>query len=140
MQFQRSTDYAIRILHYLYSHESLSTASTISEAINISYPKFIEIATQLRKHGLLTSEQGRNGGYRLAKPARTIRLYDVFLAMEGEAALSHCLGSEEPCSWSAGSHCAIREYFRETQEAMIEWLSARYIADLDKLIPHRHDT
>ena len=135
MQFQRSTDYAIRILHYLNSHEPLSTASTIAEAIGISYPKFIEIATQLRKHGMLSSEQGRNGGYRLAKSASKISLYDVFLAIEGEATASHCLEDEEQCGWSRGPNCAIRAYFRQTQEATVRWLSGRYIADLDKLTP-----
>jgi Rrf2 family transcriptional regulator, cysteine metabolism repressor len=37
----------------------------------------------LRKAGLVESIRGRQGGYRLARPARTITLLDVVVALEG---------------------------------------------------------
>lgn len=130
MQFQRSTDYAIRILHYLHHSKTLGTAPIISAAIGTSYPNFTKIATQLKKHGLLTSEQGRHGGYRLAKPADTILIYDVFLAVEGEMVISHCLEDRKHKGGGA-PHCVIQEYFQQVQDILIECLSSQSIADLD---------
>jgi Rrf2 family protein len=37
----------------------------------------------LRKAGLIESVRGRQGGYKLARPARTITLLDVTVALEG---------------------------------------------------------
>jgi Rrf2 family protein len=49
--------------------------------------KFLEaILTELRHDGLVASQRGAEGGYRLAKPAGEISLADVIRAVEGPLA------------------------------------------------------
>ena len=131
MQFQKSTDYAIRILHYLHNHiprGDAPTAQTISEAVGVTYPYFIKIANLLKRRELITSVQGRNGGYRIAKSACKISVYDVVLAVEGELKINHCLEVGKPCDKGAGQ-CTMQAYFREIREGLIEKLSSQYITD-----------
>ncbi|MDQ4098230.1 MAG: Rrf2 family transcriptional regulator [Actinomycetota bacterium] len=49
--------------------------------------RFVEnILVELRRAGLVTSQRGAEGGYRLARPPNAITLADVFRALEGPLA------------------------------------------------------
>jgi len=130
MQLQISTDYAVRILQYLHKHkEDLPTAMTISQSIGITYPFFIKIANQLKQKGLLSAVQGRNGGYRLARPAQQISLYDVFLSIEGELQINRCLQNEQNCTKGEVHHCKLHSFLRSLQDKLISEMSGQSIAD-----------
>jgi len=130
MQVQISTDYAIRILQYLHRHkEDLPTAMTISQSIGITYSFFIKIANQLKQQGLLSAVQGRNGGYRLARPAHQISVYDVFLSIEGALQINRCLQEDQHCSRGAREDCHLHKFFHSLQETLIEEMSSKNIAD-----------
>ena len=137
MKFQISTDYAIRILQYLHMVQTegdpLQTAMTISHATGLTYPFFIKLANQMKKHGLVDAVQGRNGGYVLGKPAGEISVYDVVVATDGEMKLNRCLNNKEdvPCTKGAKEHCGLRKFFGGVQESVIEKLKAQSIADLN---------
>jgi len=131
MQLQISTDYAVRILQYLHKNkEDLPTAMTISQSIGITYPFFIKIANQLKQKGLLSAVQGRNGGYRLARPAQQINLYDVFLCIEGELQINRCLQKNQTCSKGDTTSCKMHAFLRSLQNKVIEEMSGQSIADL----------
>ena len=132
MQFHKSTDYAIRILHYIHNHtnyrDDIPKAQMISKAVGITYPYFIKISNQLRSKGLLISAQGRNGGYQIARPAHKINLYDVVLAMEGGLNISHCFETDTQQDREA-EHCALQDYYKDIREMLIAKLSSMCITD-----------
>jgi len=132
VQFHKSTDCAIRILHYIHNHtnyrDDIPKAQTISKAVGITYPYFIKVSNQLRSKGLLLSTQGRNGGYQIARPAHKINLYDVVLAMEGELKISHCFETDTQQDRKA-EHCALQDYYKDIREMLIAKLSGTCIAD-----------
>ena len=131
MKLQISTDYAVRILQCLYSSQGQTlTATEIADSTGITYPFFIKIANQLRKKGLLSSIQGRKGGYLLGKPAGEISLYDVFLCIEGELQFSCCLKRGKPCLQGEESVCKLHDFLYGLQRKVIEEMSEWSIADL----------
>ena len=129
MQFQLFTDYAIRILIHLHTHEDLQTATEIAESVGVSYPVFVKVANQMKKKGLLCSVQGRYGGYRLGRSAHKISLYDVVSAIEGGLAINRCLRDDRYCSRHATEHCPVHDNFQNLQNMLIEHLSGQYISD-----------
>jgi len=131
MKIQVSTDYAIRILQYLHKHRDveLHGSAGVAQEIGVTYPFFIKIVSQLRRHGLVVSTQGRNGGYALAKPAHEISLYDVYRCTAGELQINPCLAGE-PCTKGEHKDCKLHHIFRDLQEGMREKLSSQTIADL----------
>ena len=131
MRLQTSTDCAIRILQYLHEHRrgGLHSAVRITEQIGIAYPFFTKVANQLKRHGLLTSVQGRNGGYHLGKSAHEISLYDVFLCIEGELLLNRCLNGH-PCTRGEHKDCKLHSVLHGLQGRVIAELSGQTIADL----------
>ena len=133
MQLQAATEYAIRIVSYLHTHNNeLSTAMAISKGTDVTYPFLIKIANTLKQSGLLSTVQGRDGGYMLAKPADEISIYDIFLAIEGELKLKSCLKNKRSCNRGAQGKCSTRDYFLLLQNSIIKSMSGQYIADFSK--------
>jgi Rrf2 family protein len=71
-------DYAIRLVVALAAQpERVLAREALAHAEGMPV-KFVDhVLRQLRDGGLITSRRGRNGGYRLARPAELISLADV---------------------------------------------------------------
>ena len=87
MQVSAKADYALRALSELASvgggplkGAQLSSAQSIP-------PKFLEnILIELRHAGIVQSQRGAEGGYRLARPAANINLAEIIRAVDGPLA------------------------------------------------------
>lgn len=88
MYISAKVDYAIRVLLALAAAppgspmkgEALATAQGVPV-------KFVEnTLVELRRAGIVTSQRGPEGGYRLARPADEIAVADVFRVLEGPLA------------------------------------------------------
>ena len=107
--------------------------SRISEEQNVPI-RFLEgIFLQLRNEGMLVSERGVSGGYRLAKPPHEIKVLDVVLAMREKVGMISCLdicGNSFECEFGLNREkCRIREMFGDIQKTIYENLSCRTLAD-----------
>jgi Rrf2 family protein len=72
------------------SDDSLVQAGDISAAENIPR-KFLDlIFFELRRHGLIISTRGREGGYALARPAAEISIAAIVRAVDGALAPLPC--------------------------------------------------
>ncbi|HLX63096.1 MAG TPA: Rrf2 family transcriptional regulator [Planctomycetota bacterium] len=56
-----------------------------------------KVMLTLTRAGLLESQRGRNGGFRLSKPARAIKLYDILSAAEPVKKYESCLLGQKIC-------------------------------------------
>lgn len=132
MQFQVSTDYAIRIVYYLSKHpDDLPTAMTIAEKMGITYPFFIKVANRLKQRGLINAVQGRNGGYYLGRSPEKISLYDIVMIMEGDLKINKCLEVDGTCSMDCIGRCPVYDVFLNVQAELIKMLSSVYVSDLN---------
>ena len=88
MRISAKVDYAVRAAIELAAagEEHLTKADAIAQAQEIP-PKFLEnILGDLRQGGLVRSQRGAEGGYRLARPAAEITLADIIRVVEGPMA------------------------------------------------------
>jgi len=138
MQIQISTDYAVRILQHLHMVQSsqdapLQTAMTISSTIGITYPYFIKLVNLLKKSRLLETIQAGKGGYRLARPADEISIYDVFIAMEGEVQISSPFKGENiSCNETSKTPQGWNKFLWRMQEMTASEMKMQSIKDLDE--------
>lgn len=131
LQFQMTTDYAIRILGYLAAHGNrLTQASELAERSGITYPYTMKIIRQLKTARLLNSERGPQGGYRISKNPAEITIYDVVVVMEGDICLNRCLHGDHFCSRSASDYCEVHQLMDQLQGEMQESLKKHTIADV----------
>src|SRR5215217_2140511 len=112
MRLSARVDYALRALSELAAANAPRTVEQLSEAQHIPNKYLESILGELRRTGLLRSQRGPEGGYRLSRPATEISIADVIRALDGE--LANVRGSRRriwltsgplrPCKRS-GSRC-----------------------------------
>jgi Rrf2 family protein len=88
MRISAKVDYAVRAAIELAvaGEGQLTKADAIAQAQDIP-PKFLEnILGDLRQGGLVRSQRGAEGGYRLARPAKEITIADIIRVVEGPMA------------------------------------------------------
>jgi len=123
------TQYGIRALAYLARTPGWEAiGAQIAEAEGIS-PKYLEgILTRLATAGLVRSERGKNGGYRLAKPPGGIVMAEVVAALDGEVRPVDCVDSLGICDHD--SSCRSRRFWIGLKFAIDEYLGNRTLADI----------
>ena len=83
MQFNTSTDFAIRMILYLAKESKTVSSSKLATFIGVSSRYLLQISAKLRDAGLIEVTYGGNGGFRLIHPANKISLFDIVIIMEG---------------------------------------------------------
>ncbi len=131
MRVSAKVDYAIRAMVELAAAgPDRMTAERIAAAQRIP-PKFLEsILAQLRSGGLVASQRGAEGGYRLARPAEEISIADVIRELEGPIATVRGVRPDE--LEYEGAAAPLREIWLELRSQMRGVLEQTTLADLLK--------
>ena len=95
MKFSTKSRYALRLMAELARYAPGSTISLkeISERQNLSLKYLEQIVTPLARVGLVKSERGSQGGYRLTKAPADYTAGEILRAIEGSVAPIPCLSS-----------------------------------------------
>jgi Rrf2 family protein len=95
--------------------------------------KFLElILLELKRHGLVLSQRGKNGGYALAKPASDITFGEVIRILDGPLAPLPCAsltGYRRCLDCSDEETCPVRLVMRQVRDAMAAIVDTISIAD-----------
>lgn len=105
MKLSTRSRYGIHAMYDLAEHwgdEAPRPLKLIAEAQNIPEAYLEQLMGVLRKEGLVISNRGAQGGYRLSIAPGEITVGDVLRALEGDLNLVDCLLEEESC----GKSCA----------------------------------
>lgn len=129
MRLTQHTDYALRVLIYLgLKGEGLATIQEIAEAYRISNNHLMKVARELANSGYVESIRGAGGGLRLRQDPASISLGKVVQDLEPELGLTECMREGNTCVITAA--CALPAVLRRAQEAFMEELLARSLADV----------
>lgn len=135
-------DYSVRAMLALARNDGdgLITAHTIADAMDIPVSYLPQLLARLVAAGLARSVAGREGGYRLARPAAEITLLEIIEEVEATATPSECVLRGGPCHWE--DRCAFHEYWTDAKTALTSSLGSRTLADLvaaDQELADRYD-
>jgi Rrf2 family protein len=129
----QKTRYALRSLLYLAEEQDGAPVqlARIAETQRVP-PKYLElIMLDLKKAGLVKSQRGPKGGYRLARTPEEISFGDVVRVMEGPIALVSCASVNfyEPCGdCQDEASCAIRRAFAIVRDQTAQFLDGISLA------------
>lgn len=99
------------------------TSCYIAGSVNTNAVFLRRVLARLVKAGIIETREGRDGGYRLAKPANQITLAEVYKAMELENALAPSPAEPNPaCPVGAGISLAFDEIALEVEKSIIQTL------------------
>ncbi len=125
-KINKKTNYGIELLIFLaenFDREPVSLEK-IAKKKNLSR-KFLEkIATQLSKKEVISSKEGRGGGYFLDKKPDQIILADVITALEGPVKIGRC----PPCSMS--DNCGQKKLWQGLRLEIEKYFKKRTLKDL----------
>ena len=79
-------DYGMRALLALADRKEPTTAEALAEVQGLPARFLGAILIELRRAGIVSSQRGSEGGYRLARPAKEISVADVMRALDGPLA------------------------------------------------------
>ena len=130
MKFSTSIEYAIHGLIYLARTPpgNLVLIKNISEATKVPEAYLRKIFQQLGRSGIVTSQRGARGGFRLAGDPGQITLKGIVESIDGSLPVYTCLNELRDCSLSLP--CPVHAAFEEAQTRMAEVLEATSIKDL----------
>lgn len=130
LELTRRGDYAVRAMLALSAPDvdPWLSAARISGAMSIPERFLPRVLRELARSGLIEARTGRTGGYRLARPASTITLLDVIVAVEPEDDARRCVLRGIPCG--RDGRCAVHEPFDQARLALQGRLAATTFAEL----------
>jgi Rrf2 family protein len=132
MWISRRTDYATRavLALALVTDERPRKIHELAELTSAPESVLEQLLPQLRGAGIVRSERGPSGGYRLNHPPDQVTLGRVVRLIQGPLAPIPCAtrSAPEPCPMDVG--CALQQTWAEVRDATIAILDNTTFADL----------
>jgi Rrf2 family protein len=136
MKLSKRGEYALRSLINLgiaaEVNRKLVQVSELAE--NEQLPiKFLEqILQALKEAGIVSSQRGKFGGYRLARPASKIYIGEIVRLIDGPLAPIGCVSQTayEPCTCPDETHCGLRMLMVDVRNAIADILDRYTLADV----------
>lgn len=129
LRLSKLTDYAVVVLVRLGRGEAVQTSPGIAASIGVPEPTVAKVLKALAGAGLVSSQRGARGGYRLARPLPGVSVADVVVAIDGPIALTACI-ENSGCGCEATASCPVHGKWGPVNDAVREALAAVSLAEL----------
>ncbi|RFC51365.1 MAG: DNA-binding transcriptional regulator [Verrucomicrobia bacterium] len=136
MKLSKKGEYALRSLINLglaaEVGRSLVQVSELADTEQLPVKFLEQIMSALKDAKLVTSVRGKFGGYRLAKPAKTITIGQVVRLIDGPLAPIGCVSQTayEKCTCPDEAHCGLRMLMLDVRNAIAGILDRYTLADV----------
>jgi len=133
MGITQEADYALRIVYQLAKDGGQLDAGTIAGNAGVTDRFTVKILRKLVQSGMVRSQKGAAGGYRLAVPPDEINIRQVIEAIDGPLAISKCLDADYTCTRMGDekSCCAFHCIFARLNDALAKQMET---VTLDRVI------
>lgn len=130
MQLTSYTDYSLRALLYLGTHQDrLVTISEISEYHGISKNHMVKVVHNLGKNNFIQTVRGKSGGVRLARKPEEIILADVVRLTEPHMNIQECF-SKETNTCPLMGNCKLTGVLYRARRGFMKVLEDNTLADM----------
>jgi Rrf2 family protein len=136
MKLSKKGEYALRSLINLgiaaEMNRKLVQVSELAESEQLPVKFLEQILQALKEAGIVESQRGKFGGYRLARPAKKIPIGEVVRLIDGPLAPIGCVSQSayEPCTCPDEAHCGLRMLMLDVRNAIAAILDRYTLADV----------
>ena len=132
IRITRQTDYGILLLSQLATRppSEVHTAKDVARQSKISLPMVSKTLKALARGGLLVSQRGVKGGYRLSTQASRISIGNVIEALEGPIGMTEC--SFNPGACEQEGKCPVQANWQRISVAVRDALEKIPISELSR--------
>ena len=129
MRLTRFTDYSLRVLIYLSTHEDQRAAvAEIAQAYNISRNHLMKVILFLSAGGYVETIRGKGGGVRLKMNPDQIHIGALVRKAEEGSPLVECFSSDSECCIEPV--CILRDVFEKAVKSFYTVLDDHTLSDL----------
>jgi Rrf2 family protein len=130
LKLTKKADYGLMAMKHLAERPGLEACSTkdLADAYGIPHEALAKILQRLVRAGLLVSQQGTNGGYRLARDPGAMSAFEVIRAIDGPLFITSCVTVRGECDQT--DRCTIREPLRRVNQNIEEVLRSIKISEM----------
>jgi Rrf2 family nitric oxide-sensitive transcriptional repressor len=132
MRLTLYTDYSLRVLLYLANKEDrIVTITELAGFYRISRNHLVKVVHNLGLNGYLQTTRGRNGGLKLARPAKEILIGEVVRSTEPDFDLLECFNPvTDQCVITRS--CSLKGVLFNAQASFLGILDKYTLADISK--------
>lgn len=126
----RTSGYALEALLAMARREGDGPARAARLAVELKIPAnyLSKILNTLARSGILRSERGPSGGFRLARPADRVAIIHVVGLFEDTGSTRQCMLGRGDCSEE--NACPLHEDWKSATRPVIDFLRGTTLADL----------
>lgn len=129
--FSTKGRYALRVMADLAVHDGWISLGDISKRQGISRKYLEQVTSLLLKAGLLDSQRGKGGGYRLVRAPKDYSLGEILRVAEGGTlAPVDCLDCTSGEICPKADHCATMPIWRDLGKVTAAYLDSKTLADI----------
>jgi Rrf2 family nitric oxide-sensitive transcriptional repressor len=129
MRLTSFTDFGLRALMRLAADpERVFTTDEIAGAFGISRHHLVKVIRELAAAGIVATQRGAGGGFRLARPADDLTLGEVVRLLEARSAPVECFRPDGgACALTPG--CRLKERLRAARAAFLHEFDRTTLAE-----------
>lgn len=126
----QTAEYALRVLAYMSTRDAGAPirARDLSTHIGVPASYLSKIMRRLVEAGLLASQKGHGGGFRIAKPLSEIRFADVLSAVDEEVRPEGCAFGWEQCD--ENHPCPLHPFWKVLKDQFEAWARQHTLQDV----------
>jgi len=130
LRLSKKADYGLMAMKHLAEHANqvACSAKDVADAYSIPPELMAKILQRLVKAGLLHSQHGTYGGYKLAREAGEISAFEVIRAIDGPLFITSCITVRGECDQT--ERCTIREPLRRVNQSIEDVLKSIKISQM----------
>ncbi|MFK7835898.1 MAG: Rrf2 family transcriptional regulator [Sulfitobacter sp.] len=122
---------ALHTLGHMAGHpDRMQTSADIADHAGTNPVVVRRVLGKLRKAGLLESEKGHSGGWRLARAPTQITLADVYLALDESLVATSGNETASSCSVEHVLQRKVASVLEDVERSLVQRLSATTIAEV----------
>ncbi len=131
MNFNKTTEYAFRILSFMAKEESrIYNVEEIFKKLQIPYRYLRKLMNNLTKSEFIESVQGKNGGYKISKKLENIKLLDILNAVDPDYLLAKCFFGFDNCTLQPT--CTMHDQWTDVRTNISNILANTSLADIKR--------
>jgi len=135
-----ASEHAIRALTYMAQNHGEGYHLVRSMAAELQLPQayLAKVLQPLAARGVLESQRGRGGGFRLARPPREVRLHEIVDSQENLGRARECFLGQAECSDERA--CPMHEFWKRTSQDFLARLQATTLQDVVRFCSERPES
>lgn len=133
LKINRKVEYGLVALKYMQGKPrgDLTSVREICEIYGTPFDPLAHVLRTLNSNGVLKSEQGAHGGYRLMEDLHNINLAQFIEMIEGQVLWTECAREdEEDCKCGLTENCNILPSMRHFNDKLVSFFESVSIAEL----------